>query len=171
MELYCDIFDRLNAVPAVGEDKAFAEYSWDTNKIYLYTNHHDSEEDVIRSLIHECVHSNQSHELYEAYCECKLDYETHPHEIEAEYEEEKWKKYKIKESDYYEYRVYAEDIDYIKSNKGHQAINKAVYQCKQICGRNISTVGFLEEIRDAFITFLISFILFISLKSLKNQAP
>ena len=97
VELYCDIFDRLNAVPAVGEDKAFAEYSWDTNKIYLYTNHHDSEEDVIRSLIHECVHSNQSHELYEAYCECKLDYETHPHEIEAEYEEEKWKKYKIKE--------------------------------------------------------------------------
>ena len=97
VELYSDIFDRLNAIPAEGEDKAFAEYSWDTNKIYLYTNHHDSEEDVIRSLIHECVHSNQSHELYEAYCECKLDYETHPHEIEAEYEEEKWKKYKIKE--------------------------------------------------------------------------
>ena len=97
VELYSNIFDRLNAVPAVGEDKAFAEYSWDTNKIYLYTNHLNSEEDVIRSLIHECVHSNQSHELYEAYCECKLDYETHPHEIEAEYEEEKWKKYKIKE--------------------------------------------------------------------------
>ena len=97
VELYSNIFDRLNAIPAEGEDKAFAEYSWDSNKIYLYTNHMNSEEDVIRSLIHECVHSNQSHELYEAYCECKLDYETHPHEIEAEYEEEKWKKYKIKE--------------------------------------------------------------------------
>ena len=94
VELYSDIFDRLNASPAIGEDKAFAEYSWDTNKIYLYTNHLNSEEDVIRSLIHECVHSNQSYELFEAYYECDLDYETHPYEIEAEYEEEKWKKYK-----------------------------------------------------------------------------
>ena len=35
VELYSNIFDRLNAIPAEGEDKAFAEYSWDTNKIYL----------------------------------------------------------------------------------------------------------------------------------------
>ena len=96
VELYSNIFDRLNAIPAEGEDKAFAEYSWDTNKIYLYTNHHDSEEDVIRSLIHECVHSTQSYEIYEEYYKCKLDYETHPYEIEAEYEEEKWINYKIK---------------------------------------------------------------------------
>ena len=96
VELYSDIFDRLNAIPAEGEDKAFAEYSWDTNKIYLYTNHLNSEEDIIRSLIHECVHSNQSYEIYKEYYKCDLDYETHPYEIEAEYEEEKWKKYKIK---------------------------------------------------------------------------
>ena len=101
VKLYSNIFDRLDAIPAIGEDKlkdnAFAEYSWDTNKIYLYTNHLNSEEDIIRSLIHECVHSNQSHEIYEAYYECDLDYETHPYEIEAEHEEEKWLKYKIKE--------------------------------------------------------------------------
>ena len=97
VELYSNIFDRLNAIPAEGEDKAFAEYSWDTNKIYLYTNHHDSEEDIIRSLIHECVHSNQLYEIHEEYYKCDLDYEHHPYEIEAEYEEEKWKKYKIKE--------------------------------------------------------------------------
>ena len=96
VELYSNIFDRLNAIPAEGEDKAFAEYSWDTNKIYLYTNHMNSEEDVIRSLIHECVHSNQSYELFEAYYKCGFDYITHPYEIEAEYEEEKWIKYKIK---------------------------------------------------------------------------
>ena len=95
VELYSNIFDRLNAIPAMDEHESYAEYHWDSNKIYLYTNHLDNVEDVIRSLIHECVHSNQSHELYEAYCECKLDYETHPHEIEAEYEEEKWIKYKI----------------------------------------------------------------------------
>ena len=97
VELYSNIFDRLNAIPGcgVGEDKAFAEYSWDTNKIYLYTNHLNSEEDIIRSLIHECVHSNQSYDLFEAYYKCDLDYETHPYEIEAEYEEEKWINYKI----------------------------------------------------------------------------
>ena len=98
VEFYKNIYERLDAIPGcgVGEDKAFAEYSWDTNKIYLYTNHMNSEEDVIRSLIHECVHSKQCYEIYEAYYECDLDYETHPYEIEAEYEEEKWEKYKIK---------------------------------------------------------------------------
>ena len=95
VELYSNIFDRLNAISAMDEHESYAEYHWDTNKIYLYTNHLDSEEDIIRSLIHECVHSNQSHEVYEAYYKCNLDYETHPFEIEAEYEEEKWKEYKL----------------------------------------------------------------------------
>jgi hypothetical protein len=95
VELYSNIFDRLSANSAVNEDKAFAEYSWDTNKIYLYTNHMNSKENIIRSLIHECVHSKQSYDIYEAYYnECNLDYELHPYEIEAEYEEEKWEKYK-----------------------------------------------------------------------------
>ena len=97
VELYSNIFNRLNAIPAMDEHESFAEYSWDTNKIYLYTNHLNSEEDIIRSLIHECVHSTQSYEIYKAYYECDLNYETHPYEIEAEHEEEKWLKYKIKE--------------------------------------------------------------------------
>ena len=95
VELYSDIFDRLNAISAMDEHESYAEYHWDTNKIYLYTNHMNSEEDIIRSLIHECVHSKQCYEIYEAYYECDLDYETHPYEIEAEYEEEKWINYKI----------------------------------------------------------------------------
>ena len=94
VELYSNIFDRLNAIPAMDEHESFAEYHWDTNKIYLYTDNLNSEEDIIRSLIHECVHSTQSYELYEEYYKCDLDYETHPYEIEAEYEEEKWEKYK-----------------------------------------------------------------------------
>ena len=93
VELYSNIFDRLNAIPAMDEHESFAEYHWDTNKIYLYTDNLNSEEDIIRSLIHECVHSNQCYEIYLAYYECDLDYDTHPHEIEAEYEEEKWKNY------------------------------------------------------------------------------
>ena len=97
VEIYTDIYTRLNGISAIDEYDSYAEYSWSKNKIYLYTNHLDSEEDIIRSLIHECVHSTQSHEIYEAYYECDLDYETHPYEIEAEHEEEKWLKYKIKE--------------------------------------------------------------------------
>jgi len=95
VELYSNIFDRLNVIPAMDEHESFAEYHWDTNKIYLYTDNLNSEEDIIRSLIHECVHSTQSYEIYKAYYKCDLDYETHPYEIEAEYEEEKWINYKI----------------------------------------------------------------------------
>ena len=96
IELYSDIYERLNSIPAINEYDSYAEYHWDSNIIYLYTNHLDSEEDIIRSLIHECVHSNQCYEVYEAYYECDLDYDTHPYEIEAEYEEEKWRNYETK---------------------------------------------------------------------------
>ena len=96
VELYSDIYERLNSVPAMNEYESYAEYHWDSNKIYLYTNHLNSEEDIIRSLIHECVHSNQCYELYEALYECDLDYDAHPYEIEAEYEEEKWRNYETK---------------------------------------------------------------------------
>ena len=95
VELYGDIYERLNGTLAISDHESYAEYSWSHNKIYLYTNHLSSEEDIIRSLIHECVHSNQCYELYEALYECDLDYDTHPYEIEAEYEEENWKKYKL----------------------------------------------------------------------------
>ena len=95
VEVYTNIFDRLNSISAIDEYDSYAEYSWSNNKIYLYTNHLDSEEDIIRSLIHECVHSNQCYDIYEALYECDLDYDTHPYEIEAEYEEENWENYKI----------------------------------------------------------------------------
>ena len=96
VEIYSDIYERLNSVPAIEEYEFYAEYSWSHNKIYLYTDHLENEEDIIRSLIHECVHSNQCYDIYEALYECDLDYDTHPYEIEAEYEEEKWKNYEIK---------------------------------------------------------------------------
>ena len=97
VEIYTNIFARLNSTPAILEYESYAEYSWSNNKIYLYTDNLDSKEDIIRSLIHECVHSNQCYEIYKAYYEeCDLDYDTHPYEIEAEYEEEKWKNYEAK---------------------------------------------------------------------------
>ena len=95
IEVYTNIFNRLNAIQTIDEEESYAEYSWSHSKIYLYSNHLETKEDIIRSLIHECVHSKQSYDIYEAYYnECNLDYELHPYEIEAEYEEEKWEKYK-----------------------------------------------------------------------------
>ena len=96
VEFYKNIYERLDSIPATDDHESFAEYHWDTNKIYLYTDNLNSEEDIIRSLIHECVHSNQCYEIYEALYECDLDYNTHPYEIEAEYEEEKWRNYETK---------------------------------------------------------------------------
>jgi len=96
IEYYHNIYERLSGVKGMtGEVCAHAEYDWSTKKIYLYTSRMNSVEDVIRSLIHECVHSTQNKELFEALYECGLDYTNHPYEIEAEYEEENWKKYKI----------------------------------------------------------------------------
>ena len=91
-----NIYERLD-VDDVDEDFiSYAEYLWDSNEIVLYTDSMESEEDVIRSLIHECVHSKQDYDVYEAhYDQCGVDYETHPCEIEAEYEEEKWMNYKL----------------------------------------------------------------------------
>ena len=96
VELYDNIFSRLDATSAIDECESYAEYHWDENKIFIYTDHMNSEEDIIRSLIHECVHSNHIYDIHEAYYEeCDLEYEEHPYEIEAEYEEEKWENYKL----------------------------------------------------------------------------
>ena len=95
VELYKNIYERLNVESVDEEYVSYAEYLWDSDKIVLYTDTMNSEEDVIRSLIHESVHSKQDYDIYEAYYDqCDVDYETHPCEIEAEYEEEKWINYK-----------------------------------------------------------------------------
>jgi len=96
VKLYKNIYERLD-VEEVNEDYvSYAEYLWDSDEIVLYTDSMDSEEDVIRSLLHESTHSMQDYDIYEAlYDQCEVDYETHPCEIEAEYEEEKWINYKL----------------------------------------------------------------------------
>ena len=94
IEFHTNIYERLSGEKGMtGEVCAHAEYDWNRNVIYIYTSRMFSEEDIIRSLIHECVHSTQSYEIYKAYYKCDLDYETHPYEIEAEHEEEKWINY------------------------------------------------------------------------------
>jgi hypothetical protein len=95
VELHKSIFTRLNVIPAMEEDNSCAEYDWNENKIYIYSINTNKEEDIIKALIHECVHSNQNKELFDTYYFIGLDYNTNPYEIEAEYEEQNWKKYKI----------------------------------------------------------------------------
>ena len=100
VELHDNIYSRLSGISGMsGEDNACAEYDWSENKIYIYTNNMNNEEDIIKALIHECVHSTQNKELFDTYYFIGLDYDTNPCEIEAEYEESNWKKYKLNTND------------------------------------------------------------------------
>ena len=89
-----NIYERLSGEKGMtGEVCAHAEYDWVMCKIYLYTSRLHSVEDVIRALIHECVHSTQSKVKFDAYYLCGETYDTHPYEIEARNAEEEWKIY------------------------------------------------------------------------------
>ena len=96
VELHSNIYERLSGIKGMsGSTCAQAEYDWSENKIYIYTSKMFSEEDIIRSLIHECVHSTQCKELFDKYYEDGANYSTHPYEIEARNQEINWKNYKL----------------------------------------------------------------------------
>ena len=100
IEYYHNIYERLSGVKGMtGEVCAEAEYDWLMCKIYIYTSQMFSEEDIIRSLIHECVHSTQSKLLFDIYYEFGYTYDTHPYEVKARNAEENWKDYKWREFD------------------------------------------------------------------------
>ena len=94
IEVYTDIFTRLQCIPAINDELISAEYDWSENKVYIYTTNMTNEEQIIRSLIHECVHSTQFKVLFDKYYENGANYSPHPCEIEAIEQEENWKKYK-----------------------------------------------------------------------------
>ena len=94
VEYYHNIYERLSGIKGMtGEVCAHAEYDWSTKKIYLYTSRMFTEEDIIRSLIHECVHSTQSKVIFDQYYKDGFTYDIHPYEIEARKEENSWYKY------------------------------------------------------------------------------
>ena len=94
IEYHYNIYERLSGVKGMtGEVCAEAEYDWVMCKIYLYTSRLHSVEDVIRALIHECVHSTQSKVKFDAYYLCGETYDTHPYEIAAKSAEEEWEIY------------------------------------------------------------------------------
>ena len=94
IEYHYNIYERLSGEKGMsGEVCAHAEYDWRNNKIYLYTSRLHSVEDIIRSLIHECVHSTQNKVKFNTYYLLGKTYDTHPYEIEARNAEEEWKIY------------------------------------------------------------------------------
>ena len=100
IEFHYNIYERLSGEKVMnGEVCAHGEYDWSKNKIYLYTSRMKCEEDIIRSLIHECVHSTQSKLLFDIYYEFGYNYDTHPYEVKARNAEENWKDYKFTEFD------------------------------------------------------------------------
>ena len=97
IEFHYNIYERLSGEKGMtGEVQAHAEYDWNKCIIYIYTSKMKCEEDIIRSLIHECVHANQDKAKFDAYYLCGETYNTHPYEIEAREAEENWKTYKIR---------------------------------------------------------------------------
>ena len=100
VELHKNIYERLSGIKGMnGTACAQAEYDWSENKIYLYTSKLNNEEDVIRSLIHECVHSTQLESIFNELYKVGETYDTHPYEIQAREAEENWKDYKFVEFD------------------------------------------------------------------------
>ena len=94
IEYHKNIYERLSGVKGMtGEVCAQAEYDWVMCKIYLYTSRLHSIEDIIRSLIHECVHSRQLKCTFDSFYENGHTYDTHPYEIEARNAEEEWEIY------------------------------------------------------------------------------
>lgn len=66
--------------------------NWD-NELIIYWKNISSKEQLIRTILHEYQHYLQSPSWYSRYWNMGHDYKTHPYELLAYAEEEKWKKY------------------------------------------------------------------------------
>jgi len=92
IELHKDIYARLSGdEEQSGEHSSTskAQYDDETNIIYIYYPNMKTEEDVIRSIIHEYTHYRQDHKLFKQYRDM-YSYNENPIEIEAHKNEEDW---------------------------------------------------------------------------------
>ena len=98
IELHKDIYARLSGdEEASGEHSStsVAEYDEDENKIFIYYPNVNSEEDVLKALIHEYTHYTQDSTLFKRYKQI-YTYDKDPTEIEARKNEENWKMFSQK---------------------------------------------------------------------------
>jgi hypothetical protein len=78
-------------VYADGTDKNLkGEFVSDFNEIIVYWKNIKSEEELIRTLVHEYTHYLQSPSWMTRYYNMGYDYSDHPYEIQAYMEEENW---------------------------------------------------------------------------------
>jgi hypothetical protein len=92
IELHRDIYARLSGdEEQSGEHSSTskAQYDEDTNVIYIYYPNMKTEEDIVRSIIHEYTHYRQDHKLFKQY-RAMYSYDENPIEIEAHKNEEDW---------------------------------------------------------------------------------
>ena len=98
ISLHTDIYERHSGIAGMkGEvsEEAKAEWVDEENAIYVYFPNMTSEEDIIRSLLHEFEHAHQDPEEYEAYRTQGYDGQSNPLEVKAFAAEETWKKYSV----------------------------------------------------------------------------
>jgi len=96
VEVHNNIYRRLGAVgeeELMKQNNPYAQYDWDTKKIYLYSSKIRKEEDIIRSLLHEHTHSKQNKKKFDDGYAKGYNYQTHPFEKAAKSAESRWKKY------------------------------------------------------------------------------
>ena len=94
VEYYHNIYERLSGVKGMsGSSCAQGEYDWSENKIYLYSSRLNTLEEIVRTLIHECVHSTQDKDIFDKLYEEGYTYHTHPYEVEARHAETTWKRF------------------------------------------------------------------------------
>ncbi len=97
VEVYPNIWDRLGAVGAEDlkreQGNPDAQYDPHDDIIYLYSEETNTQETIIRSLLHEHTHTLQDQSKFKQYYDEGATYQNHPFELEAQKAEENWIKY------------------------------------------------------------------------------
>ena len=97
IEVHSSIWDRLGAVGVEDlkreQGNPDAQYDPHDDIIYLYSEETNTEEAIIRSLLHEHTHTLQDQEKFKQYYDEGATYQNHPFELEAQRAENNWKKY------------------------------------------------------------------------------
>lgn len=97
VEVYSSIWDRLGAVGVEDlkreQGNPDAQYDPHDDIIYLYSEETNTEEAIIKSLLHEHTHTLQDQEKFKQYYDEGATYQNHPFELEAQRAENNWEKY------------------------------------------------------------------------------
>ena len=97
VEVHHDIYSRLGAVgieDLMKQNNPSAEYSPLDDTIYIYWSAMHSDEEIIRSLLHEHTHTLQDQQMFKKMYDDGFKYNDHPFELAALASEEEWQLFK-----------------------------------------------------------------------------